>query len=259
MRTDAQALYEKGLELFQEDQLDDAEHQMRRAIEVNPLYEDAHEALGVILGRRGRIDEAIAVTLTLAEINPDHLMAHVNLSVFYNKKGGMIEEAEAEQAKARILGWREELRRNKETGMVGSSTTIEPEAAGAPPEPNAAPGPRRETFLEVLKIDAEDAVANFSLGKLYLEEEEYEQARDHLSTVVRVQEDYSAAYPLLGQAQEALGEVEAALVTYTQGIAVAGRRGDLKPLQLMEKRLAALNSDDAPHSNVGTQEETKHK
>jgi Flp pilus assembly protein TadD len=57
-----------------------------------------------------RYDEAIEVANKIAEIDPDDVLAHTSLSVLYQKKG-MIPEAEAEGAKARVLGWKQQLRK----------------------------------------------------------------------------------------------------------------------------------------------------
>ena len=46
----------------------------------------------------------------IAELDPDDILAHTSLSVLFQKKG-MISEAEAEGNKARILGWKQQLKR----------------------------------------------------------------------------------------------------------------------------------------------------
>ena len=56
------------------------------------------------------VDVGVAVAQRLAEIEPDDVLAHTSLSVLYQKKG-MIPEAEAEGAKARVLGWKQQLRK----------------------------------------------------------------------------------------------------------------------------------------------------
>jgi hypothetical protein len=42
------------------------------------------------------------------ELTPDDTLAHTSLSMFYQRKG-MIAEAEAEGAKARVLDWKRQL------------------------------------------------------------------------------------------------------------------------------------------------------
>ena len=46
----------------------------------------------------------------IAELDPDDVLAHTSLSVLYQKKG-MIPEAEAEGNKARVLGWKQQLKK----------------------------------------------------------------------------------------------------------------------------------------------------
>jgi Flp pilus assembly protein TadD len=57
-----------------------------------------------------RYDEAIEAANKITEIDPDDVLAHTSLSVLYMKKG-MIPEAEAEGAKARVLGWKQQLKK----------------------------------------------------------------------------------------------------------------------------------------------------
>jgi len=61
-----------------------------------------------------RLDDAIAVAKRISEVDPEDVLAHTSLSVIYQKKG-MVAEAEAEASKARILGWKEQLRRSTAT------------------------------------------------------------------------------------------------------------------------------------------------
>jgi Flp pilus assembly protein TadD len=56
-----------------------------------------------------RYDEAIGVARRITELDADDVLAHTSLSVLYQKKG-MIPEAEAEGAKARVLGWKQQLK-----------------------------------------------------------------------------------------------------------------------------------------------------
>jgi Tfp pilus assembly protein PilF len=45
-------------------------------------------------------------------LDPDDILAHTSLSILYQKKG-MVPEAEAEGNKARVLGWKQQLKRPK--------------------------------------------------------------------------------------------------------------------------------------------------
>ena len=53
---------------------------------MDPLLEEAYEALAVILARHEKVDEAIDLMNNLAQLNADSIMAHSNLSQFYLQK-----------------------------------------------------------------------------------------------------------------------------------------------------------------------------
>ncbi len=44
------------------------------------------------------------------DIDPDDILAHTSLAILYQKKG-MVPEAEAEGNKARVLGWKQQLKK----------------------------------------------------------------------------------------------------------------------------------------------------
>ena len=102
--------FEQAVNAFGEDKLDDAIEMYKKALELDPRYQDALHGLGMALHNRGRIDEAIVTAKTLVEIDPDDILAHTSLSMFYQAQG-KIEDAEKEGNTARILGWKDELRK----------------------------------------------------------------------------------------------------------------------------------------------------
>ena len=81
------------------------------SLAADPTFTEAMHGLARALQDLQRYDEAIAVAQRLAEIDPDDVLAHTSLSVLYQKKG-MIPEAEAEGAKARVLGWKQQLKKS---------------------------------------------------------------------------------------------------------------------------------------------------
>ena len=105
-----EACYLQGMECFIEDRYEEAIAWYKRALESDPAYADALLALAETYGRLGRYDEAIDAANRAASADPDEVMAQTSLSRFYMRKG-MIEEAEAAAAKARVLGWKDELSR----------------------------------------------------------------------------------------------------------------------------------------------------
>ena len=57
----------------------------------------------------GRHEDAIEVAKRISALDPDDILAHTSLSILYQKKG-LVPEAEEEGNKARILGWKQQLK-----------------------------------------------------------------------------------------------------------------------------------------------------
>ena len=93
-----------------EGQLEQAVARYREALQSDPAFTEAMHGLARALQDLQRYDEAIGVAQKIAELDPDDVLAHTSLSVLYQKKG-MIPEAEAEGAKARVLGWKQQLKK----------------------------------------------------------------------------------------------------------------------------------------------------
>jgi tetratricopeptide (TPR) repeat protein len=104
--------FEQAVNAFGDEKLDEAIQHYRKALEIDPNYQDALHGLGMALCNSGRLDEAVATAKKLIEIDPDDILAHTSLSMFYQSQG-RIEEAEKEGNVARILGWKQELRGGK--------------------------------------------------------------------------------------------------------------------------------------------------
>jgi len=104
--------YFAALDLFAEGKQEEAIAEYRRSIEIDPTFTDALHGLARAYQDAERFDEAIEIAKKIAELDPDDILAHTSLSILYQKKG-MIPEAEAEGNKARILGWKQQLKEKK--------------------------------------------------------------------------------------------------------------------------------------------------
>jgi tetratricopeptide (TPR) repeat protein len=109
-RQKAEDFYYSALDLMADGQLEKAVGAYRKSLDIDPSFTEAMHGLARALQDLGRFDEAIDVAKKIAEIDPDDVLAHTSLSVLYQKKG-MIPEAEAEGAKARVLGWKQQLKK----------------------------------------------------------------------------------------------------------------------------------------------------
>lgn len=109
-RQNAEDSYYAALDLMADGKLEEAVTAYRESISIDPTFTEAMHGLARVLQDLERYDEAIEEANKIAEIDPDDVLAHTSLSVLYQKKG-MIPEAEAEGAKARVLGWKQQLKK----------------------------------------------------------------------------------------------------------------------------------------------------
>ena len=217
----------KGLDAAKNEQWAEAVSSLEAALKLDPKSEDAYEALAVIFGKMGRLDEAIESIKKLIAVNPDHIMAHANLSRFYQQKG-MIFEAEAEQAEARRLSWKFELQ----------SSGGDPDALLGDEQADAARIQEKiERYKKVIELDPKDVLGYFTLGSALHEAKRFHEASDILSQAILADPQHSPSYVILGLCYEAMGNAFKAKITYETGIPVAQGRGDIIPLRKMESRL----------------------
>lgn len=110
-RQNAENHYYAALDLMADGKLEEAVAAYRRSLAEDPAFTEAMHGLARALQDLQLYDDAIAVAQRIAELDPDDVLAHTSLSVLYQKKG-MIPEAEAEGAKARVLGWKQQLKKS---------------------------------------------------------------------------------------------------------------------------------------------------
>jgi tetratricopeptide (TPR) repeat protein len=109
-RQKAEDHYYAALDLVSEGEHERAVPEYQKSLEADPTFTEAMHGLSRALQDLGRLDEAIVVAKRISEIDPDDVLAYTSLSVLYQKKG-LIPEAEAEGAKARVLGWKQQLKK----------------------------------------------------------------------------------------------------------------------------------------------------
>lgn len=215
------ALYDSALEDNRLSRFEEALQKLRQVIEHSPNFEDAYEALSVILYNQKKYDEAMAVLKKWLAVNPDAIMAHTNMSRCFVAKG-MIMEAEHSQAEARRLTWKAELKAKKmEMPKVNVQDQI-------------------DRFKKVIEFDPADVLGYFSLGNVYLDAGQKREALETFQKAVEVDPQHSSSYLGLGMALEALGDIKKALDIYARGIKVADTKGDMMTQRKMESRIRVL-------------------
>lgn len=105
----AEDYYYAALDLVAEGEHERAVDEYEKSLLADPTFTEAMHGLSRALQDLNRLDEAIVVSKRIAELDPEDILAHTSLSVIYQKKG-MIPEAEDEGNKARVLGWKQQLK-----------------------------------------------------------------------------------------------------------------------------------------------------
>jgi folate-binding protein YgfZ len=221
----------RAVQAFAADREEEAIELFERAIAICPTSADAYEGLGVILGRHGRYEEAIELMRRLLQVDPSSVMAHTNLSLYYSQQG-RIEDAEREAAEAT----RAKMRREREAAQVVEIEADDADSARVDRERRAG------MFRQVLELDPDDALGNFGLGELLVEEGKFDEAVLHLERALAADPRYSAALLALGRAHEGAEDLTAARETYLRGVDVAAAKGDLATANKMQERLGVLET-----------------
>lgn len=195
----------------------------------DPNHSDSIEVLAMLLseaGDPGQIERAIELTGRLVELQPDSIMAHANMSRFHMLLGDK-ETAEEWQSKARVLGWKDELRRKG--GQV-------PEGGGlAGPDPDLV-----EKQEAAVAARPDDILARVALAGSYSKLGMPAKAIGHLKHALSLDGDNATVFLALGKALEQANVPGEAAETYARGIPVAEERGAYMPRNQMQSRLLAL-------------------
>lgn len=113
MDADLDALFDDANGDLALGELEAAAEKYQRCTELRPEFFEGWHALGMAQMKLGRFKEAIQAGLQSVALHPKDQLAWSSLSLFY-VRDGQIPEAEAAGAKARVLGWGQQLK-SKET------------------------------------------------------------------------------------------------------------------------------------------------
>jgi Flp pilus assembly protein TadD len=114
-----QAHYNLGIALGRKGQIDEAITQYQEAIRLKPGYSDAHNNLGNALAKKGQIDVAISQYQEAIRLQPDNADAHNNLGTALGKKGRIDEAIRLFQAALRLKPDYAEAHNNLGNAYVG--------------------------------------------------------------------------------------------------------------------------------------------
>lgn len=214
-------LYDSALRDHKTGKSGEAIEKLSLLLRDHPKFEDAYEALSVVLYQQKKYDEAIGLLKKWLAVNPQAMMAYTNLSRCYVAKE-MIAEAEQAQAEARKLSWKMDLKAKKrDIPSIDYEEQI-------------------QRFKKVIELDPTDVLGYFSLGTAYAVAGKKREAMDTFRKAVEVDPQHSSSYYGLGMALESLGDLKQACEIYQKGILAADAHGDIMTQRKMESRLRNL-------------------
>ncbi|MBD66842.1 MAG: hypothetical protein CME62_16690 [Halobacteriovoraceae bacterium] len=222
----ATVFYDLAMEFFHQGDNELAISYFKKAIAIDPLFEDAYESLGVIYGRLEQYDKAIAAMEQLKNLNDKSMMAYTNLSL-YHMKIGDIETAEKYKADATLLNFEK----------LGEEAKIKKEKQALEEKRIADIARRESMFKQVLEMDPVDPMANNGMGEILLDRKDYAGAIPYFEKAIEGNQKYSVAYLGLAKSLQQSGEVEKLKEVLEKGIAIASKNGDLMPANEMQRIL----------------------
>jgi len=126
---DADDLYMEALDLFAEEKWQDSVAAFRKTLSVDSEYVDAYHGIAraCFEAREDHpelLDEAIEAAKKIVDLEPDDVTAYSTLSQIYVWKGDK-DTAEMWGAKARVAGWKDQLRADNDREKPGFKETEE--------------------------------------------------------------------------------------------------------------------------------------
>lgn len=109
--TDAKTHYLEGLKHFGQNRYEEAIACYDLALAGKPGWTDVLNAKATAQSKLGRHEDAVATINEAIASNPDDAFFYTSLSIFLQRMG-KIPEAESAAAKARMINWKEELKKN---------------------------------------------------------------------------------------------------------------------------------------------------
>lgn len=94
---------------------------------------------------------------------------------------------------------------------------------------------------KMLASGRDDAMLRFGLGSALFNEDRFDEAVPHLAKCIEMDENYTAAYKLLGKSYIRLGQEAEARLVYEKGLPLAEAQGDKQTVKEITVFLKKLN------------------
>ncbi|MDP6805054.1 MAG: tetratricopeptide repeat protein [Rhodospirillales bacterium] len=198
----ALALYVRGLAAHGAGDLSGAAASLKAAIKCNPDYAEAHNALGVVLGAKGRDQQAIAAYRRAIVLRPDFADANYNLGIVLHRMGALDQAAAA----------------------YGHAIEIRPDHAGARNNlgnvfrDQGKLDEARIAFQGALSIAPQSGQACYNLATVLQEQERFDEAAEAYGRAIQMGVDAPEAHENAGAVLYALGRFDEAEIALRRAV-----------------------------------------
>ena len=180
----------------------DSETLVRHGLEVSENNEIAHGGLGILLARKGQIDQAIREFQTTLRLNPRWAEAHYNLGILLVRKGRIDEAIDQYQEAIRLYPDYAEAYNN--LGIALSRKGQMDEAA--------------RQFQEATRRNPDYAEAHYNLGLALGLKGQIAEAISHFEAALKANPNYPEAHIYLGAAFRQRGQTDEAIRQFQEAL-----------------------------------------
>ncbi len=211
-RRQAHRLYQEGLELFRQDEVESAVLGLEQAIRLDPGYAAAHDLLGQIYLRRGDIRARWLATkraLRAVALAPDEAEYRYHLAMVYRERG--FDHSAAGQLKNILKRDPRFWKAHYELGLLW-------EESGLRYESQERHRRAVTSLMQAAEIAPEEYWVLYHLGFNLAEVSQWAAAAEQLEAAVEINPQRHEAHLLLGVAHQQLGKLEESEGSYQSAL-----------------------------------------
>ena len=230
--------YEKGVALYEQGNLEDAESELKRSLASRPNYIPAIRALAELHAKKGELNEAISLYQRIVRLTPKNISARARLAELYSWNGDYEkaivlyedtlkldpENQGVKTSLATVLRWAQRF---------GKAERLYKEVLEEEPDNYEALKGLAKTYA--LMGDYPDAIAHLNKAielypdapELYKErgtvlawQKKFKQAVENLKKAVELKPDYAQAYKTLGDVYYWMKDYKASIEAYKKALSI---------------------------------------